>query len=173
MKEKRKEYIPKITNRTLSFSTITFLILIIACAEKSDSPVNPGQITSLNPGVNEIEMEFDGLQRSLTVQLPIDFQQETSYYRNKALKEPGTVFKEPAPYKYYPDAEKTQLVKPDTENGMPIWRTIKNRRSERDFTDNPVESSELSQLLWACQGMLAGGTRRLVSPNGRLSSIWI
>ena len=63
----------------LYFGCMVFILMNLICSGKSDSPVDPGNITSLNPGVNEIAMQYDGLARSLTIQLPIDFQQETSY----------------------------------------------------------------------------------------------
>jgi SagB-type dehydrogenase family enzyme len=38
---------------------------------------------------------------------------------------------------------------------MPLWETIKERRSVRNFSDEPMDKSHLSQLLWASQGITA------------------
>jgi SagB-type dehydrogenase family enzyme len=36
---------------------------------------------------------------------------------------------------------------------MPIWETVAGRRSIRDFSREPVSLAELSQMLWASQGI--------------------
>ena len=58
----------------------TFSLLItFACREKSDEVTNPVWQPSLQPGVNTIEMEFDGLMRDMFIQLPLNFQEDSSY----------------------------------------------------------------------------------------------
>jgi SagB-type dehydrogenase family enzyme len=50
---------------------------------------------------------------------------------------------------------------------MPLWNTIKGRRSERDYVEKPISFSDLSQLLWAAQGITAtvGGYRLRAAPS--------
>jgi len=45
------------------------------------------------------------------------------------------------------------LPKPREEEGLPLWTVIKKRRSQRDFTGKPIPLADLSQLLWATQGI--------------------
>jgi SagB-type dehydrogenase family enzyme len=59
----------------------------------------------------------------------------------------------PATYKRYPSAVKIPLSVPQTEGGVSIWDVMRRRRSVRRFTDRPMEETELSQLLWAAQGI--------------------
>jgi len=47
-----------------------------------------------------------------------------------------------------------KLPPPDPEGGPGLWQIIKSRRSIRDFdTSKPLSQTELSQLLWATQGL--------------------
>jgi SagB-type dehydrogenase family enzyme len=59
----------------------------------------------------------------------------------------------PATYKRYPSAVKIPLSVPQTEGGASIWDVMRRRRSVRRFTDRPMQEAELSQLLWAAQGI--------------------
>ncbi|MEW5900540.1 MAG: SagB/ThcOx family dehydrogenase [Acidobacteriota bacterium] len=81
------------------------------------------------------------------------FQTETRYFRSKP---PGGYLdrpRRPAPYKTYPDAPRVRLSSPAEDGGMPIWEAIRRRRSERNFQNSPLSLPELSQLLWASQGV--------------------
>ncbi len=50
--------------------------------------------------------------------------------------------------------EMIELPPPDEEAGMGMWEAIKKRRSLRGFdTGTPMTKAELSQLLWATQGL--------------------
>ncbi len=53
----------------------------------------------------------------------------------------------------YFDAEKVELPEPQKEGGMPLWECISKRRSLRDFTGQGITLKELSQLLYATQGI--------------------
>lgn len=53
------------------------------------------------------------------------------------------------------DALKVRLDPPQTSGGGQIWEIIKNRRSVRSFAGRPVSKAELSNLLWAAQGITA------------------
>ena len=81
------------------------------------------------------------------------FQDETKYSRGKL---PGGYLdgrKKPEAYKSYPDAQKFKLEPPAKEGGKPLWETIKQRRSIRNFGNMPLSKADLSQLLWASQGI--------------------
>jgi len=81
------------------------------------------------------------------------FQQETKYYRGKL---PGGALlwhTKPETYKNYPSAPRVKLEAPDTEKGMVLWKAIAQRRSIRDFKEEPLAKAHLSQLLWATQGI--------------------
>jgi SagB-type dehydrogenase family enzyme len=83
------------------------------------------------------------------------FQDETKYFPGKI---PGGFYEKgekPETFKTYPDAERIALPRPKTGGGMPIWDAMTLRRSERDYDCEPVTKEELSQLLWAAQGITA------------------
>jgi SagB-type dehydrogenase family enzyme len=81
------------------------------------------------------------------------FQDETKYNRGK-LPGGGLEWrKRPGLYKTYPDAPKVRLERPVIEGGKPLWEAIDLRRSVRNFGNVPLRSTELSQLLWASQGI--------------------
>ncbi len=81
------------------------------------------------------------------------FQDETKYARDKL---PGGYLdwsKKPGIYKDYSEAPKVDLPPPLEKGGMPVWETIGRRRSVRDFRSIPLSAAEVSQLLWASQGV--------------------
>jgi len=81
------------------------------------------------------------------------FQSETKYIRDKLPAGYLDWRKKPGPYKTYPDAPRVKLPEPETAGGMPIWEAAGRRRSVRDFRRTPVSLTDLSQLLWASQGV--------------------
>ncbi len=81
------------------------------------------------------------------------FQQETMYERGKLSGGRLDWASKPATYKRYPAAPKTPLSDPTTTSGTPLWDVIAQRRSVRRFRDEPLQEAELSQLLWASQGI--------------------
>lgn len=81
------------------------------------------------------------------------FQRETKYQRGHM---PGGWLdwaRKPETYKRYPSAPKVQLSPPQLTGGAPVWDVIRERRSVRTFRDTPLKEAELSQLLWAAQGI--------------------
>ena len=81
------------------------------------------------------------------------FQQETKYQRGHL---PGGYLdwaSKPETYKRYPSAPKVQLELPKEEGGAPLWEVLGLRRSVRNFKNEPLTKAELSQLLWAAQGI--------------------
>ncbi len=86
------------------------------------------------------------------------FQSETKYQRGHMPRGRLDWASKPAVYKRYPSAPKITLSTPQVEGGAPLWDVIRRRRSARRFDNEPLHESELSQLLWAAQGIT--GTNR-------------
>jgi SagB-type dehydrogenase family enzyme len=59
----------------------------------------------------------------------------------------------PAQYKIYKDAKRIKLPSPQTDGGPDIWGVIHKRRSVRAYTDEAMTLNDLSQILWATQGV--------------------
>jgi SagB-type dehydrogenase family enzyme len=83
------------------------------------------------------------------------FQAETKYQRGKL---PGGRLDwntKPETYKRYPEAPRFELSRPAADGGPPLWEVIATRRSVRRYRGESITERELSQLLWACQGITA------------------
>lgn len=81
------------------------------------------------------------------------FQRETKYQRGHL---PGGWLdwaNQPETYKRYPIAPKVPLSPPQPTGGAPIWDVVRQRHSVRSFQEAPLKEIELSQLLWAAQGI--------------------
>lgn len=85
------------------------------------------------------------------------FLQETKYYRDRMTGQRMQPTARPDMYKRYPDAQIVELPPAVSHGGAPLWDAVAKRRSVRHYTDQPITRAELSQLLWACQGLT--GTR--------------
>lgn len=81
------------------------------------------------------------------------FQERTKYVRGELQGRRLDWDRKPPTYKRYPDAAKISLSEPATEDGAPLWEVLRRRRSERRYQGAPVRAWELSQLLWASQGV--------------------
>lgn len=80
----------------------------------------------------------------------------------------------PETVKTYRDAPKFPLDAPESTEGLSLWSALRERRSVRTFGDEPVTSSQLSQLLWAAQGVTrkrAGNLFRTAPSAGALYPI--
>ncbi len=82
------------------------------------------------------------------------YQQETKYFREQM----GGGFldwsKQPEKHKRCMDRHgEIHLPEPQREGGAPAWTVIQKRRSQREFTEEPISLAQLSQLLWAIQGI--------------------
>jgi len=79
------------------------------------------------------------------------FQQATKYARFSDLSEktrpPG---KRPSPQESL-----ITLSEPDLEKGPNLWKTLLKRRSIRDYARTSLSLQDLSNLLWATQGITA------------------
>ena len=85
------------------------------------------------------------------------FQQRTKYERGELGGGRLDWSSKPPTYKRYPEAPKIPLDEPATEGGAPIWEVLRRRRSQRRFQDVALKASDLSQLLWAAQGITREG----------------
>lgn len=81
------------------------------------------------------------------------FHEETKYYPEKIPAGFYSHDKTPKPYKTYPGSKRLKLLDPETSGGMPLWDVLNIRRSERSYGSGPISAEELSQLLWAAQGI--------------------
>lgn len=60
--------------------------------------------------------------------------------------------KKPPQYKSYPEVEKIELPKPKY-SGITVEEALKKRRSIRNYSTKPITKEQLSQLLFAAQGV--------------------
>jgi SagB-type dehydrogenase family enzyme len=81
------------------------------------------------------------------------FQKETKYRPGKLSGGALDWNRRPDAYKTYPGAPRLKLPVPEMQGGMPLWDSIRERRSCRDFGQTPLSLPALSQLLWASQGI--------------------
>lgn len=85
------------------------------------------------------------------------FQQQTKYQRGELRGGRLDWASKPPIYKRYPDAPIVALPDPTIEGGAGVWDVIERRRSERRFQAAPLAAADLSQLLWAAQGITRRG----------------
>jgi SagB-type dehydrogenase family enzyme len=60
------------------------------------------------------------------------------------------------------------LPSPQTEGGMSLADALATRRSVRGFTDEPLSTEQISQLLWSAQGITADWGGRTAPSAGAL-----
>lgn len=94
--------------------------------------------------------------------------QERTKYRRGHLPGGGLDWnRKPETLKRYPDAPKVPLSAPRTQDGAALWRVLASRRSRRRFQAQPLPEQDLSQLLWAAQGVtqVRGGVAFRTAPS--------
>jgi len=84
-----------------------------------------------------------------------DLYHKETKYRREAMPRGGLDWaNQPLPYKEFTYPLKHfQIRPPDQRGGKPLWEVISQRRSIREFSSQPITFSELSQLIWATQGI--------------------
>ena len=87
--------------------------------------------------------------------LAFRYMQGTKYHRDRLLKDDLGSIPAPKRFKNYPEAERLVLPQPDLSRPADIWQCLAKRRSERDYTTDPLSLEELSKLMWAAQGVTA------------------
>lgn len=79
---------------------------------------------------------------------------EMTKYSRAEMRSLTTWAREVPTYKEYEEPLATlQLPPPPVEDGMALFEAIHQRRTRRNFSDQPLPLSRLSQLLWAVQGV--------------------
>jgi SagB-type dehydrogenase family enzyme len=81
------------------------------------------------------------------------FQQELKYTRGNLPRGTLDWANKPGIVKLYPDVPKLQLSDPSTSGGTSLWQVLQARRSVRRFRDGLLSGRDVSQLLWAAQGI--------------------
>ena len=66
------------------------------------------------------------------------------------------------------EAREIDLPAPDLQGRMPLEQALAARRSVRDFAATPLTMSQVSQLLWAAQGITGPGGVRTTPSAGAL-----
>ena len=96
------------------------------------------------------------------------FQQETKYEPSRMPRHKLLWDAKPALYKEYPEAQKIELPSFDPNHPMSLDRTLKQRKSVRDFQQQPISKDQLSYLLWASTGIqrIEGGYEFGFSQSG-------
>ena len=82
-----------------------------------------------------------------------DFLRNTKYERGKLPRHTLDWANMPDQYKIYKDAKRIPLPEPATQGGPDIWKIMAHRRSVRAYSNDMLTLNELSQILWATQGV--------------------
>lgn len=81
------------------------------------------------------------------------FQQDTKYDPGKIPGHRLNWSAKPDVYKEYPQAEKIELPAFELGKAMSLDKTLRQRKSIRDYQDRPVSMGQLAYLLWASTGI--------------------
>ncbi len=81
------------------------------------------------------------------------YQETTKYHRDKMEAKPIGFGRAPGQYKMYQDSYPYTLPPPAFGGKKSLEELLKNRRSCREFSSDPLSQEELSTLLWASQGI--------------------
>ncbi len=82
------------------------------------------------------------------------FQRETKYGPGRP-SDAARATPRPEPFKVHLGATRVTLERPRTAGGLPLWDALQSRRSVRDYSAEPLSATDLSQVLWAAQGVTA------------------
>ena len=89
------------------------------------------------------------------------FQEETRYDRDRMPTGGLDWATKPSLYKQYGDPlALVELPSPETEGGDGLWAIMDQRRSRRAYSEEELPLEDLSQLLWATQGLTERGEKR-------------
>ena len=84
-----------------------------------------------------------------------EFHRSTKYERGKLPGHRLDWSTKPAVYKVYLDTPSISLPAPDIQGGQGLWDALRTRRSVRAYKEDAVTQADLSQMLWASQGITA------------------
>ncbi len=95
------------------------------------------------------------------------FHAMTKYARGNLPRHMLDWDKKPSVYKEYNDVPKIPLPKPNVTGGGALWEIIERRRSVRAYAEIPISLEQVSQLLWATQGITGrvGGYELRAAPS--------
>ncbi len=84
-----------------------------------------------------------------------DNYQRLSKYSRQSLQGRGLDWnRKPPLYKSYPPGlERFELEPPERSGGVPLYDLLQQRRSVRSYRPEPAAAEQLSQVLWAAQGI--------------------
>ncbi len=84
-----------------------------------------------------------------------DLYHEETKYRRESVPRGGLDWAhQPPPYKEFTHALNRFPIRPlDQKGGKSLWEAIAQRRSVREFSNQSISFFEVSQLLWATQGI--------------------
>lgn len=77
-----------------------------------------------------------------------------------------TLYPTSAPRTY---ANSIALPKPSLKGSLSVEAALQTRRTKRTYTSEPVKLADLSQMLWAGQGITVPGTEKRTAPSARES----
>jgi len=81
------------------------------------------------------------------------FQQDTKYNPQKMPGHRLDWSAKPDLYKEYPQAERIELPAFEPSKAMSLDKTLRQRKSIRDYQDKPISMGQLAYLLWASTGI--------------------
>lgn len=81
------------------------------------------------------------------------FFRETSYSRGALPRHGLDWTTKPPTFKTYPDAQRVKMPSPVITGGKGLWEVLQRRRSVRAYSEDSVSLGQVSQLLWAMQGI--------------------
>ena len=79
----------------------------------------------------------------------------TKYCRDRTVKDDLGSIPATNHFKNYPDAARVHLPQPDLNRPADLWQCLARRRSERNYTSDPIGLDDFVRLLWAAQGVTA------------------
>lgn len=81
------------------------------------------------------------------------FQQETKYIRGESLVGGMSWENLPEPYKFYTNVQIVSLPEPKDLSGMNLDKVLRERKSIREYSLEPIQLDQLSYILWAANGI--------------------
>ncbi|MHA2208451.1 MAG: SagB/ThcOx family dehydrogenase [Candidatus Thorarchaeota archaeon] len=84
-----------------------------------------------------------------------DFYRKSKYTRGNLPRHRLDWSNKPPTYKRYDSVQKVRLPDPAIDGGSGLWELLRSRRSRRAYTEESLTLEDLSQLVWATQGLTA------------------
>ncbi len=78
---------------------------------------------------------------------------DTKYHRDKPVKDDLGFLPPPPAEKSYFNAPRFPLPEPKLDLGHNLWECLRKRRSIRKYSNQPITVTDLSNLVWATQGV--------------------